>query len=83
MAVTAWVLVQTEIGHARAVADAIAAADYDRVRVLCADTVTGPHDIIARFEGDDLDAISSAVENVVSNVGGVQNTVTCLSMWVG
>lgn len=83
MTVTAWVLVQTEIGTARAVADAIANLRYPGVRVLVADTVTGPHDVIARFEGEDLDAISNAVESVAQTTAGVQNTVTCLSMWVG
>ena len=80
MAVTAWVLVHTEIGKARSVCDAILAMQYDGVSVLSADTVTGPHDVIARLSAPDLDSLSSAVENVVSSTGGVENTITCLKI---
>lgn len=83
MAVTVRLLVQTEIGRARPVCDIIAAMDYPGVKVLTADTVTGPHDIIARFEADDLDVLTSAVDDVTGKAGGVENTITCLSMWVG
>lgn len=83
MAVTAWLLVDTAIGRARPVCDAIAAMNYPGVKVLAADTITGPHDIIARFEGEDLDIITSAIEDITSKTGGVENTITCLSMWVG
>lgn len=83
MAVTAWLLVQTEIGRARPVCDLIAAMDYPGVKVLTADTITGPHDIIARFSADDLDILTSAIDDVTAKAGGVENTITCLSMWIG
>jgi DNA-binding Lrp family transcriptional regulator len=83
MAVTAWLLVETQIGKARPVCDAIAAMKYEGVTVLSADTVTGPHDVIARLTASDLDTLSSAVEDVVLKAGGVDNTITCFAMWVG
>ncbi|MGH7753444.1 MAG: Lrp/AsnC ligand binding domain-containing protein [Gemmatimonadales bacterium] len=83
MAVTGWVLVQTEVGHARAVCDAISAMTIPGVSVLAADTVTGQYDVIARVEATDADALMSAVENTIEAEGGVQHTVTCLAIHLG
>ena len=80
MAVHGWVLVQTDIGHARTVCDYIAAMRYPGAKVIQADTVTGPYDIIARIEADDLDVLSSAAESAAKEVGGVQHVITCLTI---
>ena len=80
MSVTGWVLVQTEVGHARAVCDVLAAIDAPGVNVIVADTVTGQYDIIARVEAADHDALLSAVESALEEEGGVQHTVTCLAI---
>jgi DNA-binding Lrp family transcriptional regulator len=80
MAVTAWVLVQTEVGKARHAADLLAAMEAPGVKVLTADTVTGPYDIIARLEGDSLDNLTNAVERTLEHAGGVQDTITCLAI---
>lgn len=83
MAVTGWVLVQTEVGHARPVCDAINELQVAGVKVLAADTVTGPYDVVARVEADDADILMSTVENVIETAGGVQHTVTCLALHLG
>lgn len=80
MSVTGWVLVQTEVGHARAVCDAILAMSLPGIRVLAADTVTGQYDVIARVEGDDTDVLMSAVEGTIEGEGGVQHTITCIGI---
>ena len=80
MTVTGWILVQTEVGHARAVCDAIEAIALPGVRVLAADTVTGQYDVIARVEGDDTDVLISAVEGSIAAEGGVQDVITCLGI---
>ncbi len=80
MAVHGWLLVQTDIGHARTVCDHIAVMAYPGARVIQADTVTGPYDIIARIEADDLDTLSSAAESAANAVGGVQHVITCLTI---
>jgi len=80
MAVLGWVLVQTEIGRARAVADAFAAIETAGVRIISADTVTGPHDVIVHVEADSLDGFGTAVEAVGSVVDGIVNTITCLTL---
>ncbi|MEX0783393.1 MAG: Lrp/AsnC ligand binding domain-containing protein [Dehalococcoidia bacterium] len=83
MTITGWVLVQTDVGHARPVCDAIAAMQVPGVRVLAADTVTGQYDVIARVEADDVDALMSTVENTIETSGGVQHTITCLAIRLG
>ncbi len=80
MAVTGWILVQTEVGRARAVSDAIAAISMPGIKVLATDTVTGQYDVIARVEAEDTDALLSAVESAVAAEGGVQDVVTCLAI---
>jgi DNA-binding Lrp family transcriptional regulator len=80
MAVRGWVLVQTEVGHARSVADAVARATCEGARVLASDTVTGPHDVIVRLEADDLDRLNAAVVETIESVPGVQHTITCLAI---
>ena len=81
--VTGWILVQTEVGHARPVCDAIAAMDVPGIRVLAADTVTGQYDVIARIEAEDADSLLSTVEGTIETEGGVQHTITCLAIRLG
>jgi hypothetical protein len=80
MSVTGWVLVQTDVGHARAVCEAIAGMKVEGVHVLAADTVTGQYDVVARVEAADADLLLSTVENTIEPVGGVQHTITCLAL---
>jgi uncharacterized protein with GYD domain len=80
MAVHGWLLVQTDIGHARAVCDYLAAMEYPGTKIIQADTVTGPYDIIVHVEADDLDTLSSAAESAASGVAGIQDVITCLTI---
>ncbi len=80
MAVLGWVLVQTEVGRARAVADAFATVSAPGVRIISSDTVTGPHDVIVHVEAESLDGFGSAVEAVAHVVDGIVNTITCLTL---
>ena len=80
MAVAGWVLIQTGVGSARSVADAFAAFSAPGVRVLSADTVTGPHDVIVHLEADTLDRLGEAVETAAKGLAGVENTLTCLTL---
>jgi len=80
MAVRAWLMVQTEVGHARAVSEALASMTRSGVTVLHADTVTGPHDVIALVEAESLDLLTAATGDVASIVGGVQRVITCVAV---
>ena len=53
MAVTAYLLIQTEVGKAASVVGAIRAIDG----VVTADAATGPYDVIVKTEAADIDAL--------------------------
>ncbi len=71
--ISAYVLIQTEVGMIRDVATAVAGIKG----VSSADGVTGPYDVIARAEGPDLDALGKLVLRRIQDVPGVTRTLTC------
>jgi DNA-binding Lrp family transcriptional regulator len=77
--VRAYVLIETTMGRAAAVAAALPALDGNGVTLTSAEVVTGPYDLIAHVESNDLDAIARFVGNRIQSIEGVQRTVTCVS----
>jgi DNA-binding Lrp family transcriptional regulator len=73
MAVTAYVLIQTEVGKAVAVAEAARKI----TGVLSADDVTGPYDVIVKTEADSLDDLGKMVVSQIQAVEGITRTFTC------
>ena len=71
--VHAYILVQTEVGRAAAVAKEIGAI----AGVLSAEDVTGPYDVIVRAEADDVDSLGKLVVARVQGVQGITRTLTC------
>ena len=71
--VQAYILVQTEVGKAAAVATAIAEIDG----VTQADDVTGPYDVIVRAEAEDVDELGRLVVAQIQGVPGITRTLTC------
>jgi len=71
--VSAYVLIQTEVGKAATVASAVAGIGG----VTLAETVTGPYDAIVRVEGDTMDEIAKTVVSRVQMVDGITRTLTC------
>ena len=71
--VQAYILVQTEVGKAAAVASEIGGLPG----VLSAEDVTGPYDVIVRAEADDVDELGRLVVARVQNVNGITRTLTC------
>jgi DNA-binding Lrp family transcriptional regulator len=71
--VTAYILVQTEVGKAAQVARAIAQIDG----VHRAEDVTGPYDVVVRAEASSLDALGRLVVSSIQGVDGVTRTLTC------
>ncbi|MEZ4481605.1 MAG: Lrp/AsnC ligand binding domain-containing protein [Dehalococcoidia bacterium] len=80
MAVRGYVLIETEVGKARAVSTAIGEVSSTHARVVAVDTVTGPFDVIVQLEADDLDAMGEALTETLQNISGVQRTTTCLAV---
>ena len=73
MAVTAYVLIQTEVGKAAQVATEVGAIEG----VISSEDVTGPYDVIARAEADSVDDLGRMVVSRVQMVEGITRTVTC------
>jgi DNA-binding Lrp family transcriptional regulator len=73
MAVSAYVLIQTEVGKAAVVTAAAAAIPG----VTVADTVTGPYDAIIRVEGESMDEVAKTVVSRIQMVDGITRTLTC------
>ncbi|GAA2805313.1 Lrp/AsnC ligand binding domain-containing protein [Kitasatospora sp. CM 4170] len=71
--VQAYILIQTEVGKATAVADAITKIPG----VLQAEDVTGPYDVIVRAEAETVDALGRLVVAKVQQVEGITRTLTC------
>jgi DNA-binding Lrp family transcriptional regulator len=71
--VQAYILVQTEVGKAAAVANRIAAIDG----VTLAEDVTGPYDVIVRAEARSVDELGKLVVAKVQAIEGITRTLTC------
>ena len=69
----AFVLIQTAVGEAADVAQELASIDG----VQSAMAVTGPYDVIARIQGDNIDALGKLVVSRVQLIAGVTRTLTC------
>ena len=73
MAVHAYVLIQTDVGHAADVVRAISQLEG----VVQAEGVTGPYDVIARVEADSIDELGRLVVTHVQSIAGLTRTLTC------
>ena len=71
--VTAYILIQTEVGKAAQVAKDI----VEIKGVQQAEDVTGPYDVIARAEARNLDELGRLVVARVQVVDGITRTLTC------
>ena len=77
--VTAYVLIQTEVGKAAKVTEEI----VDITGVQQAQAVTGPYDVIVRAEARNLDELGKLVVARVQAVNGITRTLTCPIVHLG
>jgi DNA-binding Lrp family transcriptional regulator len=73
MSVTAYVLIQTEVGKAAHVAQQVRGIDG----VVSAEDVTGPYDVIVRTEASSVDDLGRMVVSHIQLIEGITRTVTC------
>ena len=78
MAAKAFVLIETAVGKTKDVMAVLTKMDG----IKTVDAVTGPYDIIAVVEQDDLNAVGSLVTSKLHPIEGVTRTVTCLTIRV-
>jgi DNA-binding Lrp family transcriptional regulator len=71
--VTAYILIQTEVGKAAQVARGVAVIKG----VQQAEDVTGPYDVIVRVEARNLDELGKLVVARVQAIDGITRTLTC------
>lgn len=83
MTVRGYVLIEAEVGKAKAVGEAVQEMAHHDARVVAVDTVTGPFDVIVRLEAEDLDKLGNAITDGIQRVEGVQRTTTCLAVKLG
>ena len=74
MAVSAYILIQTEVGKAAKVA---AGGRERSTASSSADDVTGPYDVIARAEAATVDELGKMVVSRVQMIDGITRTLTC------
>jgi DNA-binding Lrp family transcriptional regulator len=70
---SAYVLIETQVGKVAHVAQAI--TDMDGVE--SAEDLTGPYDVIARIQAPGLDQLGRLVVSRIQAVDGVTRTLTC------
>jgi DNA-binding Lrp family transcriptional regulator len=75
----AYVLVETEMGQIGKVAEHIQGLEMAEARLLTADAVTGPFDVIVIVETSDLETLIRSVTDRIQTIGGVKRTITCVT----
>jgi DNA-binding Lrp family transcriptional regulator len=73
LSVSAYILIQTEVGKAADVAEKVA----DIQGVAEADDVTGPYDVIVRAEASNVDELGRMVVSKIQAIPGITRTLTC------
>jgi DNA-binding Lrp family transcriptional regulator len=73
MTVSAYILIQTEVGKA----SGVVAAVRELPGVVQADDVTGPYDVILRAEAASIDELGRMVVSQIQLVDGITRTLTC------
>jgi DNA-binding Lrp family transcriptional regulator len=72
MAVTAYILIQTEVAKAASVATEVRQIPG----VVAADDVTGPYDVVVRVEAPSMDELGRLVVSRVQMLAGITKTTT-------
>ena len=73
LSVTAYVLIQTEVGKAASVAAQV----RDIPGVIAADDVTGPYDVIVRADAGSVDELGRMIVSRLQMIEGITRTLTC------
>ena len=76
MAARAFILIETAVGKNKEVVDLLG----ELKGVQSVDTVTGPYDIIAIVEGENLNDIGDLITGKIHPIPGINRTVTCLAI---
>ncbi len=75
MATRAFILIETEVGRAQQVTNALRSLEG----VQSADVVTGTVDVIALAEAADMGGLAELITGRMQAVRGVRRTITCVT----
>ena len=73
MSVSAYILIQVDVGQSAVVSSGVAAIPG----VISAEEVTGPYDVIVKVESESLDTLGRNVVSRIQLVEGITRTLTC------
>ena len=73
MVVQAYILIQSEVGKSSQVSESVGAIDG----VVKAEEVTGPYDVIARVEAENVNELGQLVIAKIQDIQGITRTLTC------
>jgi DNA-binding Lrp family transcriptional regulator len=73
-----YVLINADVGKAKAVTQEMAALSSEEASVAAVDAVTGPYDVVVELEADNLNKLGSFVTRAIQKVAGVRQTTTCI-----
>ncbi len=73
MAVSAYVLIQAEVGKSAQVAQEIGEIEG----IVSAENVTGPYDVIVRADAESVDELGRMVVSKMQLIDGITRTTTC------
>ena len=76
MAAMAFVLIETAVGRTKEVVNILS----NMKGIKSVHTVTGPYDIIAMIEADNLNDIGDLITGKIHEIDGISRTVTCLTV---
>ena len=76
MSAKAFVLIETAVGKTKEVISILKKMEG----LKSVDTVTGPYDIIAVLEAEDLNKIGDIITGKIHAIEGISRTVTCLAV---
>lgn len=72
----AYVLIETAVGKSREILETMKGIPG----IETADAVTGPYDIVAVINADDLNAVGDLVTSRIHTISGIVRTTTCLTV---
>ena len=76
MTARAYILIETQVGKSRDVADSLRSLSG----VQSVDTITGVYDIIALVEAADMIGVANVVTSQIQLIPGVSRTITCVAV---
>ncbi len=76
MAAKAFILIETVPGRTKQVASTL----QQLKGIKSVDSVTGPYDVIAVIEGENLNEIGLLITNKIHPIAGIARTVSCLAI---